>query len=84
MTAALDRATPDASVAVNEAAGALIVGGVVSTTVTLNESLATLPTLSAAVQVTVALPSGNVVGDAGLQEIAPGRSARPASEPDTV
>ncbi len=45
----------------------LSVGGVVSWTVTANETGAlVLPALSVAVQVTVVVPSGNVEPEAGL------------------
>jgi hypothetical protein len=45
-------------------AGGVTTGGVVSTTVTLNDEAAELP---ASVQFTVVGPSGNVVPDAGVQ-----------------
>jgi hypothetical protein len=49
-------------------AGTVIVGGVVSTpvTVTWNDALPVLPCASVAVQVTVVVPSGNVEPDAGV------------------
>ena len=44
-----------------------MLGGVVSWTVTLKPALALLPAPSVAVQVTVLVPSGNVLPDAGSQ-----------------
>ena len=78
------RAMPAALVAVNDASGALIPGAVVSATVTLNETDPMLPTASLTVQVTVVVPSGNVVPDGGEHVIWFGRSASPPSEPVTA
>src|SRR5258708_5073270 len=55
----------------------LITGGVVSRTVTLNELAAELPALSDAARLTVVVPSGNVLPEAGLAttETAPSTSS---------
>src|SRR5436309_11830887 len=53
-----------------------IVGGVVSTTVTVNEPCAVLLCASVAVHCTVVVPRGNVDPDAGLQVT--------ATEPSTI
>jgi hypothetical protein len=57
-------------------AGTVIDGGVVSTTVTVNEACAVLPRVSVAVQFTVVVPSGNVDPDAGVQLTGRGPSTR--------
>ena len=48
-------------------AGTLTIGGVVSRTVTVKLAVAELPAASAAVHVTVVVPIGKVVPDAGAQ-----------------
>src|SRR5688500_8733752 len=48
-------------------AGKVRLGGVVSRTCTVNEPLALFPALSVAVQLTVVIPSANVVPAAGVQ-----------------
>src|SRR5689334_12320766 len=48
--------------------GTLTAGAVWSTTVTVNDALATLPCLSVAVQVTAVSPIGNVLPEAGAHD----------------
>jgi hypothetical protein len=60
---------PDAS-AVTLDGVPLIVGAVVSRTVTVNGLLDVLPALSVALHVTVVAPRANVLPDAGVQETA--------------
>jgi hypothetical protein len=52
-------------------AGHVIVGGILSTTVTVNEQLAVLPAASLAVQVTVVVPMAKAAPLAGAQTAAP-------------
>jgi hypothetical protein len=55
-------------------AGQLSDGGVVSSTVTVNEQFVVLPDASVAVQVTVVVPFGNVEPDGGVQDaVIPGQ-----------
>jgi hypothetical protein len=54
--------------------GQVIVGGVVSLTVTLKLQFAVLPDPSLALQLTAVIPFGKVEPDGGLQEaVAPGQ-----------
>ena len=55
----------------------MIVGGVVSRTVTVNGLLDVLPALSVALHVTVVAPRANVLPDAGVQDtdVAPSTSS---------
>ena len=57
--------TPGALSTVDIFAGQVITGGVVSTTVTVNEQLPWLPDASVAAQVTVVVPKGKFVPDGG-------------------
>src|SRR5262245_11960308 len=57
-------------------AGTLTVGGVVSTTLTMNEALPVLPAASVDVQVTVVWPSGNVLPEGGAHVVATAPSTR--------
>jgi hypothetical protein len=50
-------------------AGTVMAGGALSLTVTVKEAEPVLPCVSVAVQVTVAVPSGNVEPLAGVQAI---------------
>jgi hypothetical protein len=52
-------------------AGQVIVGGVVSLTVTVNEQLAGLPDASLTVQLTVVVPFANVEPEAGVHDGVP-------------
>jgi hypothetical protein len=57
-------------------AGQVIAGGVVSFTVTVNEQLAERPAPSVTVQLTVVVPFGNAVPDAGVHTVAPAGSGQ--------
>jgi hypothetical protein len=60
----------------NEAGTPASAGGVVSTTVIVNEPVAMLPEASVAEQVTVVVPSGNVEPEVGSHSTATGPSTR--------
>ena len=57
---------PSAAVTVMSA-GTVIAGGVVSTTVTVNDAVDVLPATSLAEQLTVVVPSPKTAPDAGVQ-----------------
>ena len=70
---------PAGDVAVTVMSPAMILGGVESLTWTPKLAVPVLPNVSAAVQVTVVVPIGNFVADAGEQLTALGRSGTPLS-----